>query len=338
MSPKTRRRFLQLTGLAAATAPLAIAQERRRRSYAEMIANDAPVAPAPLRPDPSTWSSSGITASWIGHATVLLDIDGKKIITDPVLFERIGIDMLGFFTLGPKRLVAPALTFDELPPIDLILLSHAHMDHLDIQTLRKFDRSIPVVVAQNTVDVIEDLAFQTVYELDWGEWANIGDIRVEAFEVKHFGWRYPWEEDRSRGNWNGRSYNAYLISRNGRHVVFGGDTAYHEKFTAIRDRGLDVDLAIMPIGAYDPWIRNHCNPEQALAMADQMAAKAVLPIHWSTFIQSEEPTHEPIERLRKAMDGRSAQLALAQVGGTWSSAVATASSPPAVIQETGGTR
>lgn len=284
-----------------------------------MIANDAPMAPAPARPDPGSWSAAGITASWLGHATVLLDIQGKKIITDPVLSERIGIEVMRLFTLGPKRLVEPALTVEELPPIDLILLSHAHMDHLDLPTLRKFDRSTPVIVAQNTVDVIEDMGFETVYELDWGEWANVGDIRVEAFEVKHFGWRFPWEEDRSKGFWNGRSYNAYLISRHGRHVVFGGDTAHHEKFAALGERKLDIELAIMPIGAYDPWIRNHCNPEQAVAMADQMGARAILPIHWGTFVQSDEPTGEPIERFRRALESRPDRLALARVGETWSS-------------------
>ena len=211
----------------------------------------------------------------------------------------------------------PALRFEDLPPIDLILLSHAHMDHLDTPTLRKFPRTIPVVIAKNTFDVVEDLGFQEVYELDWGEWAEAAGVRIEALEVKHFGWRYPWENDRSKGNWHGRSYNAYLLTRNGRSILFGGDTAYHEKFRVVKEKGVNLDLAIMPIGAYDPWIRNHCNPEQALAMADHMGAHHVLPIHWSTFIQSEEPTAEPMERLKRVAAGQPDRIVLERVGQTW---------------------
>jgi L-ascorbate metabolism protein UlaG (beta-lactamase superfamily) len=282
-----------------------------------MIAYDEPPAPAPLRPDPTTWSDTTITAAWIGHSTVLLNMFGVWIITDPVFSSRIGLNVAGLFTIGPRRLVEPALLIDDLPPIDIILLSHAHMDHLDIPSLRRFGRNIPVVMAKNTADVIGDLGFETVYELDWGQWTAIGDLRIEAIEVQHFGWRYPWEQDRSRGYRDGRSYNAYLLTVNDRHVVFGGDTAYQEHFSAIGRRGLTVDLAIMPIGAYDPWIKNHANPEQALAMADQLNAYHVLPVHWQTFIQSEEPTGEPIERLKKAAGQRRDRIVVDSIGQTW---------------------
>jgi L-ascorbate metabolism protein UlaG (beta-lactamase superfamily) len=290
-------------------------ETRRRRTRLEMMMNDEPPSTPSFKPQPQTWSDSGLTAAWIGHATVLINYFGRWIITDPVLSERIGINVANLFTIGPRRLVSPALSFDELPKIDLILLSHAHMDHLDIPTLRKFDRHTPVVIAKNTFDVIEDLGFQEVYELDWGEYALIGDLRIEALEVKHFGWRYPWEKDRSRGYWDGRSYNAYLISGSGRHVVFGGDTAYQEFFKRLSERNLSIDVALMPIGAYDPWIRNHCTPEQALEMSNHMNARYILPIHWNTFIQSEEPTAEPMERLRRAAQPE--RIALHAIGETW---------------------
>jgi L-ascorbate metabolism protein UlaG (beta-lactamase superfamily) len=172
-------------------------------------------------------------------------------------------------------------------------------------------------MAKNTADVIEDLGFGTIYELDWGQWACVKDIAVEALEVKHFGWRYPWEQDRSRGNWEGRSYNAYLISKQNHNIVFGGDTAYHEKFRALGTRGIPIDLAMMPIGAYDPWIHNHANPEQALAMADHMGANYLLPMHWGTFIQSEEPTFEPIQRLKRASTAHPDRVVLDSIGETW---------------------
>lgn len=311
-----RRRFLLTFALSLLSLPFLFGQEsRRRRTRWEMMMNDEPPKSPPMKPQPETWSDTAFTAAWIGHATVLINFFGRRIITDPVFSERIGLNVANLFTIGPKRLVYPALSFEEIPTIDLILLSHAHMDHLDVPTLRQFDRRTPVVIAKNTFDVIEDLGFQEVYELDWGEVAQIGDLRVEALEVKHFGWRYPWEKDRSRGYWDGRSYNAYLISKNGKHFVFGGDTAYQEFFKKLGERNLPIDVALMPIGAYDPWIKNHCTPEQAMEMTNHMHARYILPMHWSTFIQSEEPTAEPMERLQRAAIPE--RIALRTIGETW---------------------
>jgi L-ascorbate metabolism protein UlaG (beta-lactamase superfamily) len=273
--------------------------------------------PAPQRPDPASWDNSTITAAWLGHATVLVNFFGTWIITDPVFSKRVGINVLGFTTVGPKRLVEPALPFEKLPPIDLILLSHAHMDHLDLPTLRCFDGDIPLVMAKNTVDVIENLPRKTVVELDWGASATVAGIQVEALRVKHFGWRFPWENDRSKGDWFGRSFNAYLLTKNERHVVFGGDTAYHEHFRSVGERGMTVDLAIMPIGTYTPWIANHCTPEQAVTMADHLNARAILPIHWNTFEMGDEPRYEPIERFTAALRQTPERIALTSIGETW---------------------
>jgi len=315
---QTRRRFFSTALGAIFGAHAAFSQDAlRRHRLAEMFANDQDPSVAPSRPDPASWDNNALSATWIGHSTILINFFGFNIITDPVFSERIGLNIAGLFTIGPRRLVQPALAFEELPHIDLILISHAHWDHLDTPTLKRFERSIPVVMAKNTADIIEDFEFQNVYELDWGHWTVIGDLTVEALPVRHFGWRYPWEQDRSRGNPDGRSYNAYLLSRKGRHIVFGGDTAYHEMFRALRTRQLPIELAMMPIGAYDPWITNHATPEQSLAMADQMGSSAILPMHWGTFIQSEEPTTEPIVRLRQAMGTTSLCLALEAIGQTW---------------------
>jgi len=191
------------------------------------------------------------------------------------------------------------------------------MDHLDVPSLEKFNRSIPMVIAKNTADVLDGLRRKEVYELDWGEKMAMGPLRIEALQVKHFGWRYPWEDDRSKGVWTGRSFNAYLLTKNGRHVVFGGDTAYQEYFREIGKRNIAVDLAIMPIGAYDPWIFNHANPEQAVEMADHLNARTIMPIHWRTFIQSDEPTMEPIARFKAALRHAPERIALEDVGQTW---------------------
>jgi L-ascorbate metabolism protein UlaG (beta-lactamase superfamily) len=295
-----------------------IAQERDHRpSFFKIIFRNQQTAPSPYRPEPHAWDSSTVTAAWLGHATVLINFFGTTIITDPVFSEKIGINLLGMTTLGPKRLVAPALRLEELPPIDLILLSHAHMDHLDFPTLRRMDKNIPVIMAKNTSELITGRGWKNVREIDWGESTTYNGIMIEALQVKHFGWRFPWEPDRSKGIWNGRSYNAYLLSKNGNHILFCGDTAYQEFFKTLAEKNITVDLAMMPIGAYDPWIRVHANPEQAVQMAKHMNAKSILPIHWNTFTLSSEPQSEPIERLKKALAEHLPTLALDDIGKTW---------------------
>ena len=315
----TRRNFIRTGGIAliAPQQLVALQEQQGRRSWRDIIFSNHPVVPAPVRPNPGSWSNDTISAAWIGHATVLINFFGTMIITDPVFSERIGLNILGLFTLGPKRLVEPALTFAELPTVDLILLSHAHMDHTDLRSLAKFHSSIPIIMAKNTSDIISGLNKQRVQELDWGEKAELGGVMIEALRVNHFGWRYPWEHDRSRGYQEGRSFNGYLLTKGGKSVVFGGDTAYQENFRQLVQRGITVDLAIMPIGAYDPWIRVHANPEQALAMSGHMNAAAILPVHWNTFTLSSEPQHEPIERLKKALGPHSPRLVVEDIGETW---------------------
>lgn len=314
----TRRKFVSALGLGAVAPQMVLTQQQRPdRSFISRMLSDHPITPAQFHPDPTTWSDNTITAAWIGHATVLINFFGLNIITDPVFSEKIGINLLRMFTLGPKRLTAAALTIKELPRIDLILLSHAHMDHLDLPSLRQFDPSIPIVMAKNTSNVIDSLYRKHITEVDWDEQITIGDLTIEGLKVHHFGWRFPWESDRTKGDWNGRSFNGYLLSKNGRHIVFGGDTAYQEHFKLIGERNISIDLAIMPIGAYDPWIAVHANPEQAVVMANHLNAKAILPIHWNTFMLSNEPQNEPIERLKTALAKHSPVLALEAVGQTW---------------------
>lgn len=312
----TRRKFLSILGIV--VPGTLIGQEKQlKRSRWDLIFGGGETTAPNFKPNPSAWRDDKITAAWIGHSTVLINFYGTRIITDPVFSSRIGLNILGLTSIGPKRLVEPALTISELPPVDLILLSHAHMDHLDLPSLEQFSRDIPVVISKNNVDVIDGLSFKEVHELDWGEKIALAGVDIEAVRAKHFGWRWPWEEDRSRGNWFGRSYNAYLLKKNGKHIFFGGDTALQEYFKSIGERGASVDLAMMPIGAYDPWIHNHCNPEQAVQMANDIRARFVLPMHWGTFVQSDEPTHEPIERFKQAMAATPERIALESHGQTW---------------------
>ena len=270
-----------------------------------------PIGPAAARPHPEEWPNDCLTAAWLGHATVLLNFFGVTILTDPVLFPRIGI-RLPFLTIGPKRLTEPALEFHELPPIDLILLSHAHFDHIDIRTLHCFEKNTQVVTAPRTRDLLRWTRLREITELGWGKTHRVaaaaGELLVRAFRVKHWGARMQYD--------NYRGYNGYLIEREGRRVVFGGDTALTNDFDNLRD-GRPCDLAIMAIGAYQPWIRSHCTPEQAIAMADVAGARYIMPVHHQTFKLSFEPFREPIGRFTAALHDEPGRMALREIGETF---------------------
>jgi L-ascorbate metabolism protein UlaG (beta-lactamase superfamily) len=270
-----------------------------------------PIAPAFAKPEPSKWSDARVTAAWIGHATALINFFGITILTDPVLFPRIGIRLPGF-TIGPKRLTAPALEFHELPRIDVVLLSHAHFDHFDLRTLDHFHRNTSVITAPNTKDLLRWTRLLDVTELRWGERKSLktaaGDIAISAFQVKHWGARK--QRDTHRG------YNGYLIERNGRRILFGGDTALTNTFARLSRHGR-IDLAIMSIGAYNPWIHSHCTPEQAIEMANAAGAQFIMPVHHQTFRLSFEPLREPIERFQAALSNTPERIALREIGETF---------------------
>jgi L-ascorbate metabolism protein UlaG (beta-lactamase superfamily) len=263
------------------------------------------VLPAPQKPRIDSWPKQGIQAAWIGHSTVLLQVDGFTILTDPVLSPRIGIKV-GWYVVGLKRLVQPALPVESFPKPDLILLSHAHMDHLDRPSLRALEsRHTTVVTAASTSDLLRVRRYRGVHELRWGEGVQVGPARIQAFEVKHWGARTRTDVH--------RGYNGYVIECGRYRLVFGGDTAYTDLFRKIRT-SKPFDMAIMPIGAYNPWIHAHCNPEEALTMANQAGAEFVLPVHHRTFRLSSEPYGEPIQRLVIATGSDEHRVALREIG------------------------
>src|SRR5947208_7671962 len=276
-----------------------------------MIEGWRPIAPAFAKPQPSKWNDARVTAAWIGHSTVLINFFGTKVLTDPVLFPRIGIRLPGF-TVGPKRLTAPALEFHEVPKIDIVLLSPAHFDHFDLRTLHRFDENTNAVTAPNTKDLLRWTRLRDITELCWGDQKSLrtaaGEITIRAFQVKHWGARK--QRDTHRG------YNGYLIERNGRRILFAGHTALTDTFAELRKYG-PIDLAIMSIAAYNPWIWNHCTPEQAIEMANAAGAQFIMPVHHQTFRLSFEPFREPIERFEKALRTQPERIALREIGETF---------------------
>ena len=264
------------------------------------------IAPAPHHPDPASWRDEALTAAWLGHATVLFNFYGRWVLTDPALEPRIGIGR-GRAKLGPRRLVQPALRARELPPLDLILLSHAHMDHTDLGTLRLLPANVPVVVQTGNRDLVR--RFDQVYELAWGQSMELDGLRIEATEARHWGARMMTDHH--------RGYGGFLLQKSGHSVLFAGDTAETDVLTKLGRRG-PIDLAVLPIGAYDPWIANHASPEQAWAIFRRLGAEWVLPVHHSTFRLSREPVAEPISRFLAAAGAERRRIVVTEVGETWS--------------------
>ena len=306
MVNKWRRRTILgagTAGMATAGALLYRAAPSFWNQYAAERKRD--IAPPPVVPDVKHWPDHGLHVAWLGHSTTLLKIDGFTIITDPVFSDRAGVN-LGVTTLGVKRLVAPALEISELPEVDLILLSHAHMDHFDLPSLRRLEsKQVDVVTASQTSDLLRIAKYKTVSELKWGEVRQVGPATVRGLEVNHWGARV--RTDTFRG------YNGYLLQVGRYRVLFAGDTANTDKLRGVADSG-PVDLAIMPIGAYNPWIHYHCNPEQAWRMTQEARAEHVLPIHHSTFLLSREPMSEPLERFQDAAGAESKRIVVRGIG------------------------
>jgi L-ascorbate metabolism protein UlaG (beta-lactamase superfamily) len=266
-----------------------------------------PIMPAPHRPRPVEWADDRLTVAWLGHATMLINFYGTWLLTDPALRNRVGLRVPGMATFGPRRLVQPALGTRELPALDALLISHAHMDHCDTGTLARLPRRTRVVVQRGNSDLVG--RFKRVDELAWGESIEFAETRIEAIEANHWGARKLTDAH--------RGYGGFLIEKRGRAIVFGGDTADTRAFAPLRSRARVV-LAMMPIGAYDPYIYAHANPEQSWRMAREMDATYIMPMHHSTFRLSREPAGEPVERLLRIAGRERWRVALTEIGQTWS--------------------
>ncbi len=313
MTPLMNRRTILATGALAGAGAMwtSLSSSWSARFLRERMAEwGRDVPPAPHTPTPAAWDDNAISLAWLGHATVLVNFYGLRIITDPVLFDRIGVD-LGIGSLGPLRLVRCALRPDELPELDLVLVSHAHFDHLDTPSLAVIRGTPVAVMAAETADLLPRRYYSSVHELRWDESVRVatarGDALVRAIQVKHWGARI--QRDTHRG------YTGWVVEREGRRLLIGGDTADTAAFREHRRHG-PFEAAVMPIGAYDPWISNHCTPEQAVIMADAAGARLFVPVHHQSFRLGREPVTEPIERAEQMLMAERDRLALREIGQT----------------------
>lgn len=247
-----------------------------------------------------------LAAMWLGHATVFVRLCGLNILMDPVFSDRIGVNV-GGMTIGLPRLAPFPLNPEHLPPIDVILISHAHFDHLDRPTLQSLvSGSTTVITARRTKRLIPP-GFARVIELDWDQDMIFRGIHIAAMRPAHWGARTAL--DRRRG------YNSYILreAKDRQGVLLAGDTAMTDAFNSLDD----LTLAVFGIGSYEPWEHAHATPEQAWSMFQGSRATHLLPVHHSTFELGDEPEGEPMRRLLAAADGSAHQVILAEPGAVW---------------------
>jgi L-ascorbate metabolism protein UlaG (beta-lactamase superfamily) len=229
----------------------------------------------------------GVT--FIGHSSFLLQINGRKVLIDPVFSKR---------PIPLRRQRRPGVRMEELPPIDLVLLTHAHMDHLDMASLRQVVRATrklagrapEVVVPRGVEDLVESLGFSRVHRLEWWEQIEVQGLNVTMTPCRHWGARMF--RDIHRG------YGGYVVEGGGQSVYHSGDTAYFEGFREI-GRRLKPEVALLPIGAYfpDSYRSVHTSPEEAVRGFVELGAEQMVPMHYGTFPLGREPMDEPLKRL-----------------------------------------
>jgi L-ascorbate metabolism protein UlaG (beta-lactamase superfamily) len=258
--------------------------------------------------DPEAWPDDRLTIANLGHATLALNFFGVRCLTDPTLFDRIGLAVGSLFTLGPRRIAPSPLVPRALQSIALILITHAHTDHLDIASLGALPKSAIVIACRNGAKLIAPLGFTDIRELTWGQSTNVGGLRVCAAGARHWGMRWPPF---------GASYgfNSYILEKDGHRMLVACDSAYTDLFAALK--GAPPEVAAFSVGAYDPWIWNHANPEQAWKMFRQTGARYLVPLHWGTFRLSREPREEPMRRLLAAAGKDAWCVVLREIGGLW---------------------
>lgn len=224
-------------------------------------------------------SEIGIT--WIGHASFLIQTQGMNILIDPNWAKWLKVI---------KRMKHPGIDLHDLPQIDLVLVTHAHFDHLDRKTLREVADAQPIVVPFEVGNLVHDLGFNSVHELQYWESYRHGPLKITLTPCHHWGARMLHDSHRGFGG--------YVIEVNGRSIFHCGDTAYFDGFREIGER-LPIELALLPIGAYDPPSGRevHMNPEEAVNAFRELNADKLIPMHYGSFRLGYEPLNEPPERL-----------------------------------------
>lgn len=252
---------------------------------------------------------SSLQVTWLGHSSLLLDVDGKRFLTDPLWYQRAS----PFSLMGPKRFFQNPLPINSLPFIDAVLLSHDHYDHLDKGSILALaEKNIPILTMLGVGQRLLKWGVKKslVTELDWWEKIQLGEHTITAAPARHFSGR--WLGDRFHTLWG-----SFAVRGPRHNVYFGADSGYYNGFTTIGERLGPFDLAMLEIGAYnEEWESIHMGPESAVQASLDVAARFLLPIHWGTFNLAFHTWTEPVERLLTAASQKGVQLILPAPGET----------------------
>ncbi len=271
-----------------------------------------PTAPLPSIDPRAAWarpSDTGLRATWLGHSTVLIEIDGLRVLTDPVWGPRASPSRL----IGPKRFQPVPIKLSALPPLDVVLVSHDHYDHLDYPTIRELaKREVPFVTSLGVGAHLEawGVPAARIHEIDWWESWSLpnADLTITAAPSQHFSGRGL--KDRNATLWSS------LAIRSKKHsVFFSGDTGLTSEYAAIRERLGPFDLVMLEVGAFHPsWGHIHLGAEHALEAHTLLGGGAFLPVHWGTFSLAMHAWDEPVETLLSLAKNRDAQLVMPRLG------------------------
>lgn len=263
----------------------------RERTHGEWTRVEKVDAPAPK----PVVDNGAMRVTFVGHATTLIQVDGQNLLTDPIWSDR--ASAVSF--VGPRRYVPPGIDFEDLPRIDIVLISHDHYDHLDLPTLERLrDRFDPIfVVGLGQSGLLHDAGIERTVELDWWQaWAMPNGCKLWGAQAKHWTGRTPISRNHSL-------WMAYVLETQGGPVYFAGDTGYGPHFRAARDKFGPMRYALLPIGAYLPrWFMayQHIDPAEAVRAHLDLGAAASLAIHFGTFDLSDEGQRDPVAALAAA--------------------------------------
>ena len=250
-----------------------------------------------------------VSLTWIGHATLLLQGGGLSLLTDPNFFDVGGVI--------PRR-AAPGVALKDLPPIDVVVISHNHRDHLDADSVDALGPAVHYIVPLGLGPWFRDRGLSRVTELDWWQSLEVvgrsgGRGTITMVPAQH--WSQRGLGDRNRSLWGG-----YVIDAGDRRIYFAGDTGYPAAFVEIGRRFPGIDYALLPIGAYEPrWFMapQHISPEQAAVAFHELRARALVPMHWGTFHLGDEPMDEPPRLLAAAMGPDGGRILWLPIGGSY---------------------
>lgn len=255
----------------------------------------------PVVPDAEAKYSAmkGNKVCWVGHPTLLLELGGSTILTDPIWSSRASPVPFA----GSKREVPPAFAFDKLPEADLVLLSHDHYDHMDKPTIKRLGSRPHYVVPLKVGQRLKSWGISGFTELDWWEETEVAGLKITCIPAQHFSGRTMG--DRFSTLWCG-----YVVETNGYRFLFAGDSGYFPGFQEMSQKLEPVNMAAIPIGAYLPrWFMQpvHMDPKEAIQALIDLQAKQMLAIHWGTFPLTDEPLDDPPRMLQKAVEAANIQ-------------------------------